>query len=207
MILPADKGNATVVMNNDEYESKVTSMLKDEQTYKELKKDPAPALERKMNAKLLSLNREGSIPDVLYTRLRSSCGKTPLLYGLPKVHKPNVPLRPIASFIQSPTYQLSKHLSLILSPLVGKSPSAVKNSQEFAIFIKEQSLHSEEVLVSFDVVSLFTNVPTDLAVEVACKRLQDDDCLEDRTALEVDEIVFLLKLCLDATFICFRGKY
>ena len=61
--------------------------------------------------------------------------------------------------------------------------------------------------MSFDVVSLFTNVPTDLAVEVAHKRLQEDDWLENRTALEVSKIVILLKLCLDATFICFRGKY
>ena len=61
-----------VVMNNNEYESKVTSMLEDEQTYKELKKDPAPALERKMNAKLLSLNKGGSLLNGLYTSVRTS---------------------------------------------------------------------------------------------------------------------------------------
>ena len=43
---------------------------------------------------------------------------TPLLYGLLKIHKPDSPLKPIASFIQSPSYQLSKHLARILSPLV-----------------------------------------------------------------------------------------
>ena len=61
--------------------------------------------------------------------------------------------------------------------------------------------------MSFDVTSLFTNVPTSLAVDVAHRRLQDDDTLEERTALEVEEIVTFLKLCLDATYICFRGKY
>ena len=126
--------------------------------------------------------------------------------GLPKIHKVGVPLRPIGSFGQSPMYQLSKHL---LSPLVGKSPSSVKNSKEFATFISEQTLQSDEVLVSFDVTSLFTNVPTNLAVDVAHRRLQDDVTLEERTALKVEEIVMLLKFCLDATYmyICFRGKY
>ena len=181
--------------------------LKDEQTYKEVKRDPAPSLERKMNSKLLSLNKQGSIPDQLYSRLCSSCGKTPLLYGLPKIHKVGVPLRPIASFGQSPTYQLSKHLSILLSPLVGKSPSSVKNSKEFATFIREQTLQRDEVLLSFDVTSLFTNVPTNLAVDVAHRRLQDDVPLEERTAIKVEEIVMLLKLCLDATYICFRSKY
>ena len=98
----------------------------------------------------------------LYNRLRSSAGGTPLFYGLPKVHKPNVPLRPIASFVGSPTYQLSKHLVFLLAPLVGKTPAHVKNSIDFASFISDQTLQQGQMLVSFDVVSLFTNVPVDL---------------------------------------------
>ena len=33
MILPADKGRATVVMDKEEYEQKVTTMLSDKKTY------------------------------------------------------------------------------------------------------------------------------------------------------------------------------
>ena len=182
-------------------------MLSDEKTYKKLKRDPAPALERRMNALLLNLNRKGAIPQKLYERLRSSAGQNPLLYGLPKIHKPNVPLRPIVSFVQSPTYQLSKHISDLLSPLVGLSPSAVRNSKEFARFIASQTLEDDEVLVSFDVVSLFTNVPTDLAIEVARKRLENDETLEERTCLDVDDIIRLLKMCLDATYLTFRNTH
>ena len=40
MILPEDKGKATVVMDTDEYEQKVTTMLSDEETHEKLKKDP-----------------------------------------------------------------------------------------------------------------------------------------------------------------------
>ena len=38
MILPADEGNAVVIMDRDDYECKVTTMLKDERTYKEVRK-------------------------------------------------------------------------------------------------------------------------------------------------------------------------
>ena len=95
-------------------------------TIKPLSRDPAPAFERHMIQMLLSLKRAGAIQPSLYFRLRSSAGRTPLLYGLPKIHKPLVPLRPIVSFIGSPSYHLSKHLSFLLSPLVGNSTSFVK---------------------------------------------------------------------------------
>ena len=47
-----------------------------------------------------------------YNRLRCSVPQPPKLYGLPKLHKPKIPMRPIVSFCGSPTYQLSKYLSI-----------------------------------------------------------------------------------------------
>ena len=60
-----------------------------------------------MNAALLGLKKNGTIPEPLYRRLRSLGGHISLLYGLPKIHKS---LRPIVSIVSSPTYALSKHL-------------------------------------------------------------------------------------------------
>ena len=103
---------------------------------KKLNRDPAASLEHRMNDILLSLNCVGSIPDPLYRQLRSFSGMTPLFYGLPEIHKPQVPLRPIASFINSPTYQLSREPSFHLwsRPLSGNTmwmthvlPSPVHN--------------------------------------------------------------------------------
>ena len=103
------------------------------------------------------------------------------MYGLPKIHKPDVPLRPIVSFYSSPTYQLCKHLCRLLSPLVVNIPTHINNSSTFSNFVKTQRL-GEEILVSFDVVSLFTKVPIELAIQVAKERLQEENTLEDRTA-------------------------
>ena len=163
-------------------------------------------MERKLNTILLKLKKKHSIPAELYTRLRSSGGLTPLLYGLPKVHKPGVPLRPIVSFFSSPTYQLSKHLSMILAPLIGNSDSHVQNSTKFSSFVASQILSPDDVLVSFDVVSLFTNVPVNLAIDVAHRRLQADDSLPSRTNLSVTELTQLLEFCLNATYLSFRGQ-
>ena len=91
-------------------------------------------------------------------------------------------------------------------PVVGQSSSHVCNSKDFAEFISQQALREDEVMVSFDVVSLFTCVPTDLAVQVASSRLEKDPTLPERTVLLVDDIVSLLTLCLDATCLEFRRK-
>ena len=129
IILPADKGCVTIVLEREAYDSKLWEMLNDQQTYKTINSDPAPALKRKMKAKLLSLNKKVVIPDDLYRKLCSSNGTMPLLYRLPKIHKAGAPLKPIVSFLNSPTYQLSKHLLTLLALLVGQSSLVVHNSR------------------------------------------------------------------------------
>ena len=204
MILPADKGRATVLLDTSEYENKMSVLLSDMSTYKVLTRDPTPALQRKMNGVLLKLKKENRITPKVYNRLRCSSGTTPHIYGLPKVHKENVPLRPIVSFCTSPTYSLSRYLATLLSPLVGGSSSHVRNSRDFVSFMLLQQLQPGEILVSFDVVSLFTRIPITLALQIARKRLEEDDSLADRTPLSIDNIISLLDLCLNATFFMFR---
>ena len=104
------------------------------------------------------------------------------------------------------TYYLSKHLVTILSPLAGRLISHVKNTFVFAAFIACQSLHPGTVLVSFDVVSSFTKVPVDLAARVAHERLVADTSLTEHTSLSPDEVVDLLKICLEATYLTCKGE-
>ena len=61
--------------------------------------------------------------------------KGPTSVWITEDYKPEIPLWPIVSFVNSPTYALSKHLVSILSLLVGKSLSHVRNSADFAPFI------------------------------------------------------------------------
>ena len=91
-----------------------------------------------------------------------------------------------------------------MKPLVGKSEHHVVNSKEFVTKIEQTKLREDEILVSFDVVSLFTNVPIDEACNIAKERLLLDNTLHLRTTLFPDNIFDLLKLCLSTT--CFQLK-
>ena len=133
--------------------------------------------------------------------LRTKC------YTVPKIHKPGIPLRPIVSFVNSPTDAISGYLARILSPVVGNTDYKVKNSCEFADFISDKTLNACKELVSFDVVSLFTKIPVNLAVKVAEERLREDASLGQRTSLPVEDIIHLLSFCLKTTQFTYNGTY
>ena len=86
------------------------------------------------------MEKDGSISTHLYHRIRPSASQPSRLYGLLKVHKDNVALHLIVSFIISPTYELSKHVGYVLSHLVEKIDSFVKTSKDFCCFIKDQRI-------------------------------------------------------------------
>lgn len=86
MILPADKGRATVLLDRTNYEKKLQDMLDDTSTYRKLTNDPTPSLERRMNSILLKLHKDDQLPTQLYRRLHSSASHCPPYNCLPKVH-------------------------------------------------------------------------------------------------------------------------
>ena len=111
MILGADKGRATVIMNISDYRHKIDELLKDETTYEALKKDPTSNYKSKLINILREWKANQSISDTLYHRLYPTSDLPPRFYGLPKIHKSNIPLRPIVSSIGNITQEISKYLT------------------------------------------------------------------------------------------------
>ena len=126
VILTVDKGVAIVIMDKKEYQEKAKALLEDQGTYQALKTDPTGRLKSKMINLLKKIKSEGGIDDILYKKLYPTGAVTPKFYGLPKIHKDGIPLRPIVSSRGSITYEVAKELARILKPLVGSSPTTSK---------------------------------------------------------------------------------
>ena len=96
-------------------------------------------------------------------------------------------------------------LATILSPLIGHTNSFIKNSAHFVEELRKWRL-DEDLMVSFDVKSLFTNVPIDDVLIILMERLQDDETLGDRTTMDPSCICYLTELCLCSTYFAFQGQ-
>nr|XP_054774799.1 uncharacterized protein LOC129282974 [Lytechinus pictus] len=207
-VLPADKGRTVVILNTCDYNSKCESLLNDTNTYKKLgSKDPTSKYKKELVSALQEIERDGGINRDEYRRLYPTTDTPPKFYGLPKIHKPNIPLRPIVSSIGSITYNCAKHLAYILSPLVGQTCHHVTDSQSFAECIKNARVEEDEELRSYDVTALFTSVPIDKALKIIQSKLQSVNTWKDRTRLSVDHIVKLLDVCLRCTYFVHNGIY
>ena len=120
LILTADKGVALVVIDKQEYVKKVEDLLQ-ESSYKKIADDPTAKQKNKLINILKNIKTDGGLKDELYRRLYPTGAGSPKFYGLPKIHKPGIPLRPIISSIGTVTYNTAKELARILKPLVGLS--------------------------------------------------------------------------------------
>ena len=81
----------------------------------------------------------------------------------------------------------------------------VTNSAHFASIISSEKIQDNEIMVSFDVESLFTHVPIEGAVQATRRKLESDPDLADRTVLTPAEIVGLLDFVLRSTYFQCNG--
>ena len=76
------------------------------------------------------------------------------------------PFRPIVSSIGTYNYKLAKYLCSILNPLIPDS-FIVKDSFSFVNEVHNLSFNTSKFLISFDVESLFTNIPLNETINIA----------------------------------------
>ena len=205
--LPADKGRAIVLLNREEYDKKMLELLKDTKTYSKLDKDPTNEYKNQLISILRRWQKEQPIPKDLKDKIYPTSQEVPKIYGTPKIHKPSFPLRPIVSSIGSVSYYAAKIIADILSPLVGNTIHHIKNSGDFVTKIQGLEVPPGQAILSYDVSALFTSIPVPDAMKVIEEKIKSDDTLSNRTPLSPNQILELLKFCLETTYFSFKGNF
>ena len=99
----------------------------------------------------------------------------PRFYGQPKIHKPGVPIRPIVSYSGSLLYNHNKYIANILKAYVQDENNNFKNSTTFSNYIRNVAIEDDEIIISFDVTSLYTNIPIIDTLNIIKDYVNNDD--------------------------------
>lgn len=120
------------------------------------------------------------------------------------MHKKGIPLRPIVSCIQSLFYKLSKYLASCLKPIIGLNDFYIKDSWHFKEFIEQVEINPNFKLVSFDVTSLYTNIPIELVERIIRNKWT---LICKYTKLPLKEFLRATELCLTLTYFQFKDLF
>lgn len=204
LVTKSDKGNKTVLLKKDDYVGKMNELLDDRRTYETLNNDPTVKFQNKNNKLVKKLFEQGYIDEREKKKLTIYNSRPPLAYGLPKIHKENIPLRPVISQINSPSYHLAKFISNILNNLNPELHYNVKNSFSFVEKIQQIKLPDGYVLLSLDVKSLFTNVSKE-AVKDSLKKHWNS--ITVHTNIPQNIFLELVDFCFDSSYFSFNNSF
>ena len=118
-----------VIMDREDYGDRANSLLT-QAAYRSISRDPTNNLKAKLITILRGINRASGLEDTIYKCMHPIGCISPKFYGLPIIHKTNMPLKPIVSSRGSVTYGVAKVLAKILKPLAGKSPHHIQSTKD-----------------------------------------------------------------------------
>lgn len=205
VIMKPDKGNGVVLMDKTEYIEKIDVILSDASKFQKVNKEPFECtvkLEDKINRVIRKLGNKGCLTDELMQSLQASGSRPGRLYGLPKVHKENHPLRPILSAIGTANYNIAKYLVPILAPIT-TNEFTLLDSFNF-IHCLRNSHYPDSVMASFDIKSLFTQIPLDETMDICIQELFKDG--NSVNGMDRKQFRELLSLATKECYFIFNGN-
>lgn len=118
---------------------------------------------------------------------------------LPKIHKEGNKIRPVVSDVNSPTSKISQWLTRKFRGYKRHESFSVKNSLELAREIEGFEIGDNEVLVSFDVESLYPSVPLKDAKEAMRRWVLEQDISDD----EFELVIALVEIVMEQRWLEF----
>ncbi|CAH8571709.1 unnamed protein product [Heterobilharzia americana] len=205
IILRPDKGSGVVIMDKIEYKCKMSSILEDENKFtKDCSSEDVQLLQGTVTANLVKLLEMNVITSQKFALLKPTESRFPHLYGLPKVHKPNNPLRPIMSMCKSPTHKLAQWLVELLDPIKKQfCKYSLKDTFEVIKCLEHVNIKGK-FMCSFDVNSLFTNVPLVKTIDILCGYISVH---KFPIPITLDHLKQLLLLCTNNIKFTFEGEH
>ena len=207
--MKADKGNTVVILYRSDYVIKMLDILSDTSKFRQVNEEHTLDRLRKFQSFLRYHHKKGVFSDSDYSEIFPTGTTIPTMYGLPKTHKHGVPLRPILSMVGSFNHSFAKWLGRKLEPL--RSAKSIARDSFSLGFLRDSNLNSG-FFVSYDVVSLFTNIPLNDTIDIILEHLYPRTSglsARDRKFEGMTKTVFKrsLEWCLKDNVFIFNSKF
>ena len=198
-----DKGRGVAILDSDDYYFKLDKIVNDTSKFKELqlnsKTHPIIARENSISYYIRKNLKEFG-QDTIKSLIPS--GSNPgKIYGLVKVHKTDNPVRPVVSMIGTPEYKLAKFLDVIIKPYMPQT-YMLQSTNHFLEQLNNFQFSSDQTVVSFDVSSLFTNVPLEETIQIITNAIysENNSNQNQQPPIKKEAFIKLLRLATQGIF-------
>lgn len=211
IIKPTDKNLGPAAMDTTEYIKQALQEHLLTNTYKQLSE--MEAKNRMIHLKEILKNlvathsKSLSKPELTYfQRSLQSFHRLPIFYGLPKVHKNPVTLRPVVSTSGSLLAIFSTWLDYKMKELLPLVQSYVKNSFNTITELKNLQIPKNALLFSADATSMYTNIDTTTGISAV-----KDFILTNKDKIPNDFptnlFLYILNLVMENNIFTFANTY
>ena len=210
VVLSGDKDSSVVIMQRADYVNKLETMIEEGiANGKYVVTEDNTLKDLKSFQDFLTRNFKSSLP---LNKVKPTSNQPAFLYGTAKTHKfqnseqitkDNLKLRPIVSTCGTFYYETAKFLASYLLPLT-ENEYSIKTTTDFAERLSNRTVDDDEVLVSYDVSSLFTEVPLDETIDYIIHEIYTNNKLPQLSS----KLLFRRLLCnvTKNTVFSFNGK-
>lgn len=206
IVKPADKNLGLTVMSVDFYENLCLDYLEKNCICLLDSENMVVDFMHHSTGKLLNKHRSavsGEVWQSLYFE-EMQLKHVASFYGLPKLHKQPISLRPIVASHSAPLSKLSLWLSKVLSPCVSRLDSYLRDSSDLSTILTTTTFPKDCVFLTFDVVSMYPNMNRDKAVQGVWTALQLGGY--DKAPNWAHFAVDITKMLFDHGYSMFDGK-
>ena len=170
VIRPADKGSGIVIVNREDYISKLREEMKNSDSYQETEGNRADKAVKDVKKLVNRMYREGAISKDMQQYLIPRYPRAGELKGNTKLHKQGAPMRTIVNGINTATERLAEVAEHELNEFAKSSPSDIQDTTDFLKKLSDvqQPLPEGTILFCFDVKNLYPSVPKEEGIQ-ACR--------------------------------------
>jgi hypothetical protein len=187
VITRGDKGKTVVIISKEELDNKVL-FFNTENGLNKLKKDPTVKFQKNVKEVLkkcrIIINSSNKYK---FIQIKP---QAPKLNALIKLHKENLPIRPVVNYKNAPTYYTAKFLAKWLKQNLDLPYKYNINSTiHCAESLKKLNILPTSKIITLDITNLYTNIPSNETIELVYHKLQEINPDSVKLHNEINELL------------------